>query len=98
MSRALTKTLERVSANNPRRKLSVPDVEEGPTANRIVQLNQLHVIRHFVVMCFSRTIAMVSQEEPEPAETSYLDAIINANNRKETKSWNIQSKWQRCLL
>ena len=40
---------------------------------------------HFAVMCFSRTIAMVSQEEPEPTETSYLDAIRNANNRKETK-------------
>ena len=42
------------------------------------------------MMCFSRTIAMVSQEEPEPAETSYLDAITNANNKKEIKSWNIQ--------
>ena len=43
MSRALTKTLERISANKPRRKLSVPDVEEGPTANRIVQLKKLRV-------------------------------------------------------
>ena len=44
MSRALTKIVERVSANKPQRKpLSVPDVEEGPTANRILQLKKLHV-------------------------------------------------------
>ena len=33
---------------------------------------------------------MVSQDEPESAETSYLDAIANSVNKKETKSWNIQ--------
>ena len=41
-------------------------------------------------MCFSRTIAVLSQEELEPAETSYLDAITNRGNRKDTKSWYIQ--------
>lgn len=39
---------------------------------------------------FSRTIAVLSQEELEPTETSYLDAITNQGNRKEAKSWYIQ--------
>ena len=41
-------------------------------------------------MCSSKSIAMVSQEEPEPAETSYLDAITNVIKKKETKLWNVQ--------
>ena len=45
---------------------------------------------HFGAMCFSKSIAMVSQEEPEPTETSYLDAIMNPANKKEPKSWNVQ--------
>ena len=45
---------------------------------------------HFAAVCFSRTIAVLSQEELEPAETSYLDAVTNRGNRKETKSWYIQ--------
>ena len=91
MSRVLTKTLERVSANKPRRKLS----ERGSHSKQNCPAKEAKCHRcsrkgHFTVICFSRTIAMVSQEEPEPAETSYLDAITNANNRKEIKSWNIQ--------
>ena len=45
---------------------------------------------NFGAMCFSKSIAMVSQEEPEPAETSYLDAIMNPANKNEAKSWNVQ--------
>ena len=33
---------------------------------------------------------MLSQEELEPTETSYLDAIANRGNHKEAKSWYIQ--------
>ena len=39
---------------------------------------------------FSRTIAVLSQEELESAETSYLDAMANRGNHKEAKSWYIQ--------
>ena len=42
------------------------------------------------MMCRSRTVANVSEDstETEPMETSYLNAVTN--NRKITKSWNIQ--------
>ena len=45
---------------------------------------------HFAVVCFARTITVPSQEELEPAETSYLDAITNKGNSKNTKSCYIQ--------
>ena len=63
---------------------------------KTVQLKKLATCRrcsrkgHFAAVCFSRTIAVLSQEELEPAETSYLDAITNGGNKKETKSWYIQ--------
>ena len=45
---------------------------------------------HFAVVRFARTITVPSQEELEPAETSYLDAITNKGTRKNTKSCYIQ--------
>lgn len=48
------------------------------------------VEKYTLQQCFSTTIAILSQEELEPAETSYLDAITNRGNRKEIKSWYIQ--------
>ena len=44
-------------------------------------------------MCFSRTIAVPSQEELEPEKTSYVDAITNRGNRKIHNHGISNSKW-----
>ena len=48
---------------------------------------------HFAAVCFSRTIAVLSQEELEPAETSYLDAITNRGTGKRQNHGISNSKW-----
>ena len=76
-----------LASNRLPRNLSVPDVERGLTPTKSAQLKKPHATEKGISQqCFSRTIAVLSQEELEP---TYLDAIANRGNHKEAKSWYI---------